>query len=116
MECRETEVTDPNTLPRLDPSSKPSQQDAGQGEMMREAGAGASDAALDGSVDMGDSGMDGSTPIVPNQPVAPTTTGFATLGARRTDGALTVYDDGFEKAPRTCTGNGLYCVTGGFEP
>jgi hypothetical protein len=55
-------------------------------------------------------------PIITTAPVPPSTTGAATLGGRRTDGTITVYDDGFELGGRVCTDDRKYCVTGSFSP
>lgn len=50
------------------------------------------------------------------EPVPPSLAGAATFGGRRTDGTITVYDDGFEQGQRICTADGKFCVTGGFSP
>ena len=49
-------------------------------------------------------------------PVPPSLAGVTTFGGRRTDGTITVYDDGFEQGARICTADGQFCVTGGFAP
>lgn len=64
----------------------------------------------------GDGGAAGQSGTGPVTPVAPSVTGFTTLGARRSGGGLTLRDDGFEFNGRRCTANGSLCVTGGFEP
>jgi hypothetical protein len=70
---------------------------------------------VDGGTDSGtqDAGSDGGTVA---KPVPSTNTGFGTLGGQRTDGTMTVSDDGFEVGERLCTGNGQFCVTGAFTP
>jgi hypothetical protein len=52
----------------------------------------------------------------PPQPVAPSTTGFSTLGGVRSGGGLRLYDERFEGGERRCTSDERMCVTGGFEP
>lgn len=83
----------------------------------RDDGGSRADASSEGGAagpeaDAGDDGG-GAIPVLP---VPPTSTGLSTLGGRRRGGSLAVYDDGFEMGPRLCTGNGRYCVTGGFTP
>lgn len=48
--------------------------------------------------------------------VPATVTAFTTLGQPRSGDGITLSGDGFEHGPRRCTANGLFCVTGGFEP
>ena len=52
----------------------------------------------------------------PPAPVAPTATGFTSLGGVRSGGGLRLYDERFERGERRCTTDGRLCVTGGFEP
>lgn len=76
------------------------------------------------SVDAGDLGGaltdGGSGPVDAGssiaQPVPPSSHGFGSLGGRRGDGKVTVYDDGFEQAERRCTLDGRYCVAGALQP
>lgn len=60
-----------------------------------------------------EAGSDGG---IATAPVPPSLAGAATFGGRRTDGTITVYDDGFEQGQRICTADGQFCVTGGFSP
>jgi len=78
-------------------------------------GAGGTGGSVDSGTDSGtpDAGVDAGTVT---KPVPSTNTGFGTLGGHRTDGTITVYEDGFEIGERLCTGNGLFCVTGAFTP
>jgi hypothetical protein len=46
----------------------------------------------------------------------PVGTTFSSGGGRRGDGALSVFDDGFDAIDRRCTRDGMFCVTGGFGP
>jgi hypothetical protein len=46
----------------------------------------------------------------------PISAGFLALGGRRTDGTISLYDDGFEIGVRSCTADGRFCVTGGLTP
>lgn len=93
----------------------------GQGGMGG-SGTGGGDGGGDSGTGGGDSGTDSGTPDAGSdagtvtKPVPSTNTGFGTFGGHRTDGTITVYDDGFEIGERLCTGNGLYCVTGAFTP
>jgi hypothetical protein len=48
--------------------------------------------------------------------VEPSSATFSTLGGRRGDQMITVYDDGFEVGDRACTPDGHFCMTGGFQP
>lgn len=59
--------------------------------------------------------MDAALPTA-TDPAAPSLGAAATLGVRRTDGTLTVYDDGFELGARVCTVDRQFCVTGSFAP
>ena len=49
-------------------------------------------------------------------PASQINTGFLTLGGRRSDGTITLYDDAFEIGERLCTADGKFCVTGGLTP
>ena len=61
----------------------------------------------------GDSGSGG---LGMPDPVPPTRAGFSTLGQRRGIDGFVLYDDGFERGARLCTGDRKLCVTGGFSP
>jgi len=77
------------------------------------------DAATSGQGSGLDTGVDAEVDAGSMRPEplrAPTTAGLATVGARRSDGALTVYDDGLELGERRCTANGQHCVTGAIVP
>ena len=80
-----------------------------------QAQAGSGDGGRGGAA--GDAGM----PVAgadagPPAPVAPTATGFTSLGGVRSGGGLRLYDERFERGERRCTTDGRLCVTGGFEP
>jgi len=55
-------------------------------------------------------------PLDEGRGVAPVGATFGSLGGRRSDGALTVYDDGFEGVHRMCTRDGMFCAMGSFGP
>jgi hypothetical protein len=74
----------------------------------------APDGAVDDGGDTGDGDGDGDTVDLLRVPA--TVTGFSTLGEPRSGGGVTLSGDGFELGERRCTANGLFCVTGGFEP
>jgi hypothetical protein len=59
-----------------------------------------------------DAGPDGGMP----PPVAPSTTGFSSLGGTRQGDGIRLYDERFEVLDRRCSEDGRYCATGGFEP
>jgi len=63
----------------------------------------------------GMSGSDGGA-VDPPESVRPRAGGFSTLGEARSGGGFTLRDDGFESGARRCTGDGVLCVIGGFEP
>ncbi|MET0343529.1 MAG: hypothetical protein ABW252_21135 [Polyangiales bacterium] len=41
---------------------------------------------------------------------------FTTAGVHRTDGSITVTDDGFTQGATTCSADGKLCVTGSLQP
>ena len=90
-------------------SVQPSESEAGV-ETEEEGGVAADGGSEGGAQDAGDGGGE----ITP--PVPPSLAGAATFGGRRSDGTITVYDDGFEQGQRLCTADGKFCVTGGFSP
>ena len=78
----------------------------------------APDASAGAGGEAGESGQGGSggDDVVGLIPVPATVTAFTTLGAPRSGDGVTLSGDGFEHGERRCTANGLFCVTGGFEP
>lgn len=70
-----------------------------------------SDAPADAGTEATDAGLSTAGRALP-----PVGTTFSSGGGRRGDGALSVYDDGFDAIDRRCTRDGMFCVTGGFGP
>ena len=104
-EC-ETVTRSPTTVTSTDEGGISGDDDGG-------ADAGAPDAETDAA--LADAEADGALPVM-TDPVPPSLAGVTTFGGRRTDGTITVYDDGFEQGARICTADGQFCVTGGFAP
>ncbi len=87
--------------------------DAGPGSDAGGAGGGGAGGGGGGDGGVPMAGADGGAPPAP---VAPTATGFSSLGGVRSGGGLRLYDERFERGERRCTADARLCVTGGFEP
>jgi hypothetical protein len=64
----------------------------------------------------GDAGAEDASLSTEGRALPPVGTTFSSGGGRRGDGALSVFDDGFDAIDRRCTRDGMFCVTGGFGP
>lgn len=57
-----------------------------------------------------------SAPVSTAPPTPPTTHGVVTLGGARSDGVITLSQEGFEMTERRCTTDRQYCVAAGLVP
>lgn len=66
--------------------------------------------------DAGTPAVESADPSSLSAPTQPSVHGFLTLGGRRSDGVITLSDEGFEMTGRRCTTDRQFCVTAGLVP